>query len=65
MDLNDLNCRRAKEKGVKLALSTDAHSTEQLREMHLGVSVARRGWLAKEDVLNTLSLGDLMKAIKK
>jgi len=65
LDLNDLNCRRAKELGVKLAVDTDAHATEQLDNMELGLSVARRGWLTREDVLNTLSLEELLKAIKK
>jgi len=65
LDLNDLNCRRAKEKGVKLVINTDAHSREQLQEMRLGISVARRGWLSKEDVLNTLPVEELLKAIRK
>ena len=65
LDLNDLNSRRAKEKGVKLSLDTDAHSIEQLRYMRLGVSLARRGWLSKEDVINTLPLEQLLKAIRK
>ena len=65
LDLNDLNSRRAKEKGVKLSLDTDAHSIEQLRYMRLGVSLARRGWLSKEDVINTLPLEQLLRAIKK
>jgi DNA polymerase (family X) len=65
LDLNDLNCRRAKEMGVKIAVNTDSHSTEQLDAMELGISVARRGWLSKDDVINTLSLEQLLKAIKK
>ena len=65
LDLNDLNCRRAKEMGVQLAIGTDAHTTEQLVAMKLGVSVARRGWLSKEDVLNTIEVNELLKAIKK
>ena len=65
LDLNDLNCRRAKEMGVKLALGTDAHQLEQLENMKLGISVARRGWLSKEDVINTLSVEELLKMIKK
>jgi len=65
LDLNDLNCRRAKEKGAKLALDTDAHAAEQLSAMKLGVSVARRGWLEKDDVINTLPVEQLLKAIKK
>ncbi|MCM8795724.1 MAG: DNA polymerase/3'-5' exonuclease PolX [Candidatus Omnitrophica bacterium] len=65
LDLNDLNCRRAKEMGVKLALGTDAHTSEQLASMNLGIAVARRGWLEKKDVINTLSAEELLKAIKK
>lgn len=65
LDLNDTNCRRAKEIGVKLALGTDAHTVEQLENMQLGISVARRGWLSKENVINTLPLEELLKAIKK
>lgn len=64
LDLNDLNCRRAKEKGIKLAVSTDSHTTDQLKCMSLGVATARRGWLAKEDVINTLSLDELLKLFK-
>jgi DNA polymerase (family 10) len=65
LDLNDLNCRRAKEAGVKFAISTDAHLAEQLEMMRLGVSVARRGWLSREDVINTLTVEQLLKTIKK
>jgi len=65
LDLNGPNCRRAKEIGARLAIGTDAHTTEQLAAMKLGVSVARRGWLTKEDVLNTLAVEELLKAIKK
>jgi len=65
LDLNDLNCHRAKEMCVKLALGTDAHTTEQLEVMKLGISVARRGWLSREDVINTLTFDDLLKVIKK
>jgi DNA polymerase (family 10) len=65
LDLNDLNCHRAKEMGVKLSIDTDAHTTSQLQEIKLGIAVARRGWLAKEDVINTLSLEELLQAIKK
>ncbi len=65
LDLNDLNCRRAKEIGARLVIDTDAHTFEQLVTMRLGVSVARRGWLTKKDVLNTLSFEELLKALKK
>src|SRR3989338_2318587 len=49
LDLNDTHARQAKEKGVKLAISTDAHSASQLNYMRLGVATARRGWLTKND----------------
>jgi DNA polymerase (family 10) len=65
LDLNDLNCRRAGELGVKIAIDTDAHATEQLDSMELGLSVARRGWLSREDVLNSLGIEELLKKIKK
>lgn len=65
LDLNDLNSRRAEEMGVKLVLSTDAHTTEQLKTIELGISVARRGWLTSGDVINTLPADELLKAIKK
>jgi DNA polymerase (family X) len=53
LDLNDVNARAAKEAGVKLAISTDAHSTMGLNAMRFGVDQARRGWLEPDDVLNT------------
>ncbi|HIE36049.1 MAG TPA: DNA polymerase/3'-5' exonuclease PolX [Candidatus Omnitrophica bacterium] len=65
LDLNDLNCLKAKKMKVKLALGTDAHILEQLEAMHLGVSVAKRGWLEREDVLNCMSFKELIKWLKK
>jgi len=65
LDLNDANSRRAKEMGIRLAIGTDSHSVQQLGSMRLGVSVARRGWLSPEDVINTLPLDKMLKAIKK
>jgi DNA polymerase (family 10) len=60
MDLNDVNCRMAKEIGVKIAIGTDSHSIPQLDHMFFGVATAKRGWLEKGDVLNTLSLKELV-----
>ena len=51
--------------GVKMALGTDAHERKQLEAMKFGVAIARRGWLGKKDVINTLSVDELFKAIKK
>ena len=61
LDLDDLHCRKAKEMGVRLSIGTDSHHPEQLWMMSLGVAVARRGWLEKTDVLNTLSLKEILQ----
>ena len=65
LDLNGLQARAAGEKGVKLALGTDAHAIVQLESMKLGVAVARRGWLTASKVLNTLPLEGLLRELKK
>jgi len=52
LDLNDVYCRRAKEMGIKMAIGTDAHHVDQMWMMTLGVAVARRGWLERDDLLN-------------
>ena len=61
-DLGDLHARMAKERGVKLVISTDAHSLAQLEQMRYGVFAARRAGLEKGDVLNTLSFDDFVAA---
>ncbi|MDH5588578.1 MAG: DNA polymerase/3'-5' exonuclease PolX [Gemmatimonadota bacterium] len=53
LDLNDLHVHRARELGVKVVISTDAHSPEGLGNMRFGVDQARRGWLRPDDVVNT------------
>ncbi|MFC1621345.1 DNA polymerase/3'-5' exonuclease PolX [Candidatus Omnitrophota bacterium] len=63
LDLNDTGCRMAKEMGVKIAINTDAHIAEELDTINLGISVARRGWLEKKDVINTLSFAKLQKLL--
>ena len=65
LDLNDVHCMRAKELGVKVVISTDAHSTGQLDLMEMGLGQARRGWLRAQDVLNTQSLAGLKKVLKR
>ena len=59
LDLDDVWARRAKEAGVPLVISTDAHELGHLDFMRYGVFVARRGWAEKGDVLNTRSLKSL------
>lgn len=56
LDLNDVYVKRAKELGVRFCIGTDAHTKDHLVFMKYGVATARRGWLEKEQVLNTLSL---------
>ncbi len=64
LDLNDVYCRMAKDRGVQLAIDTDAHSAEGLATMDFGVAVARRGWLEEKDIINTLPLDKLVKRLK-
>jgi len=59
LDLDDINCRMAKDIGVRLVVNTDAHIAQQLETMDFGIACARRGWLEKKDVLNTLSFEKL------
>ncbi|WP_231551404.1 DNA polymerase/3'-5' exonuclease PolX [Methanobacterium sp. SMA-27] len=61
LDLNDVNIKMAVEHGCKLAVNTDAHSPAQLKNIHLGIATARRGWAKKEDIINTLPLKRLFK----
>ena len=56
LDLNDVHAHRAKELGVKVCISTDAHSAQRLDHMSYGVDQARRAWLNRGDVLNTVTL---------
>jgi DNA polymerase (family X) len=61
LDLSDVHVFRARELGVPVVISTDAHSPDNLRYMRYGVDQARRGWLEKKDVLNTKTLGQIRK----
>ncbi len=65
LDLNDIYAKSAKEAGVKFALSTDAHNAASLQYIKYAVFQARRGWLEKKDVINTLSLDALKKVIRR
>ncbi len=64
LDLNDVNSRIAKEYGVKFCLGTDAHNSLQLKYIRFGIAQARRGWLSKNDVINTLTLSEFESAIR-
>lgn len=65
LDLNDHHCRMAKEMGLKLAISTDAHSTQGFQNIQYGIDQARRGWLSKDDVINTRKVGELLKLLNR
>ena len=58
LDLDDVHVHRAKELGVPVVISTDAHGPEGLEDMRFGVAQARRGWLEPKDVLNTWARDD-------
>jgi DNA polymerase (family 10) len=65
LDLNDLHAHMAKSKGVKLAISTDAHSVNAFQYMRFGIDQARRGWLTAKDVVNTRPLSELMTLLRR
>jgi DNA polymerase (family 10) len=65
LDLTDVDCKMAKDLGVKVAISTDAHSTAQLNYIRFGVGQARRGWLEPDDLLNTRPWTELQKLLQR
>jgi DNA polymerase (family 10) len=65
LDLNDTHAHMAKSKGVKLAISTDAHSINAFQYMRFGIDQARRAWVTAKDVINTWRLADLRKLLKR
>jgi DNA polymerase (family 10) len=64
LDLNDIHLRMCKERGVKVVISTDSHTTMNLGYIRHGVNVARRGWLENKDVLNTLPAEEFLAALR-
>ena len=64
LDLKDVQLRMCKERGVKVVISTDSHNTSNLAYIRYGVTTARRGWLAKADVLNTLPVNEFLEALR-
>jgi DNA polymerase (family 10) len=65
LDLIDVHAQAAKSMGGKIAISTDAHSPAALGYMRFGIDQARRGWLEADDVVNTRSLPNLKKLLKR
>ena len=64
LDLCDRHLRLAKQHGVKVVINTDSHHTSHLEKIRFGLLQARRAWLTKEDVLNTLPASNFAKAMK-
>jgi DNA polymerase (family X) len=64
LDLNDIHLRQAKQRGVKIVINTDSHHTSHLDKIRFGIMQARRAWLTKNDVLNTLPPAAFAKAMK-
>jgi DNA polymerase (family 10) len=65
LDLSDVHCRLARDMGVPVAISTDAHNTRHLPLIRFGVYTARRGWLEPRHVLNTLPLDQLLARLDR
>ena len=65
LDIGDNHARRAKELGVPVAINTDAHVISNFDALPYGVAIARRGWLEREDVLNTMELPELLERVGK
>ncbi len=65
LDLDWRWWRRARDKGVKCVINPDAHSTDQFQHLRIGATIARKGWLRKQDVMNTLPLGKIEAALRE
>ena len=65
LDLSDRHVKLAKERGMKVIISTDAHHPDHFQLMRYGVMTARRGWLEKKDVLNTLPAKKFLESLRK
>ena len=65
LDLLDTHCRMARDEGVLISVDSDAHSVNDFNNLQYGIGQARRGWLEKADILNTRSLAQVRKLLKK
>jgi len=65
LDLSDVHCQLAREEGVLISIASDAHSLQDLDDLCYGISQARRGWLAKGDVLNSRPLKELLPLLRR
>ena len=65
LDLNDSHARAARDRGIPLVISTDAHSVKALSRLQWGVQVARRAWVRAADVLNTLPVDEMRARLRR
>jgi DNA polymerase (family 10) len=65
LDLDDTHARLARDRGVKLVIDSDAHSPAALGTLRWGATIARRGWIRPEDVLNTRPLAEFTAALRR
>src|SRR5213078_1193165 len=65
LDLCDRHLRMAKQRGVKIVINTDSHHTSHMEKIRYGVLQARRAWLTKQDVLNTLPVAEFAKIMRR
>ena len=65
LDLNDAHAKLARDRGVRLVISTDAHSRHAFGRLRWGILVARRAWLRPADVLNTLPFDELRASLRR
>ena len=65
LDLKDEHIKMAVEAGVKMSINSDSHSIASLRYLEFGIAQARRGWATKKDIINTRSVEEFLKLLKK
>jgi DNA polymerase (family X) len=65
LDLSDAHARLARERGVSLIISTDAHSVTALDRLRWGVQMARRAWVRAEDVINTRGFAEFRSRLRR
>ena len=65
LDLFDYYCKMAKDKGAKFTIDSDSHHTNQIGNLKYGIAVAKRGWIEKKDVLNSLGWTEVKKFFEK
>jgi DNA polymerase (family 10) len=65
LDLNDGHARAARDRGIPLVISTDAHSARALSRLQWGIQVARRAWIRPDDVLNTRPVDELRASLRR